>query len=155
MKIFTLLSGVVALFSATAAFAQMPTEGDIKVMSSTPTGSVTVMGLVKQMIYDNADRKIGPIVDVLVGRDGRISAFVVSAGGFVGVPKHDVLVSVSAVEVANKNGKDYLILDVTKQELKDVPGFQYDRGAMTWAPEDSRPSTRGNDGSKVRLLSGQ
>jgi hypothetical protein len=44
----------------------------------------------KQNLYDLSDSKIGEIVDVLVASDGKIAAFIVSVGGFLGMDSKDV-----------------------------------------------------------------
>jgi len=49
----------------------------------------------------------------------------------------------NAVRVTTKdNNKWYLVMNSTKDALKDAKGFKYDRTNMTWAPEDA-PATTG------------
>ena len=49
----------------------------------------------------------------------------------------------NAVRVTTKdNNKWYLVMNSTKDALKDAKGFKYDRTNMTWMPEDA-PATTG------------
>jgi hypothetical protein len=45
--------------------------------------------------------------------DGKVTAFVIGAGGFLGMGRHDVLMPVSAVQATKKNDKTYLAETVT------------------------------------------
>src|SRR5215813_8020199 len=47
-----------------------------------PADSVTVTHWYKQSVYDPADNKIGEIMDLLVDRDGKVTALIVGVGGF-------------------------------------------------------------------------
>jgi PRC-barrel domain protein len=51
-----------------------------------------VAHIYKQNVYDPADNKIGEIMDVLVDRDGKVTALVVGVGGFLGMGEKDVAV---------------------------------------------------------------
>ena len=106
-------------------------------MSTAPIDSFTVTQYYKQNVYDASDKKIGQIADVLVSKDGKIGAVVIGAGGFLGMGKHDVLVPFSAIKSTDKKGKSYLVMDTSKDDLKNAPTFRYDRTAMTWMPDDS------------------
>jgi hypothetical protein len=64
----TALSGV--------GYAQQPTTtADVtarsSVLTAIPSNSTTVTNYYKQNVYDPSDAKIGEIVDVLVGKEGR------------------------------------------------------------------------------------
>jgi D-galactarolactone isomerase len=158
MKSSNLFAAAIALLIASPTFAQVPADKTAKVLRTVPLGNVTVMGLYKQDVYDPSDTKIGQIIDVLVDRDGRLSVFVIGAGNFVGLEKHDVMVQISFVRVARRNGKEFLAMDTSKDELRNAPGFRYDSAAMAWTPDSSsRASARSSeqDRSKARKLTGR
>jgi sporulation protein YlmC with PRC-barrel domain len=98
---------------------------------------MTVTNWYKQNVYDAADNKIGEVKDVLVSQDGKVTALIVSVGGFPGIGEKDVAVPFSSVTQKMKDGKSYLTLDTTKDALKSAPGFAYDSKTMTWAPPPS------------------
>ena len=84
------------------------------------------------MIRPNS--KIGEIRDVLVGRDGKVTAFIVSVGGFLGAGEKDVAVPFNAVSATDKNGKWYLTMNTTKDAMKQAHGYTYDKAKATWVP---------------------
>ena len=109
-----------------------------------PADSVTVTHWYKQNVYDPSDNKIGEIMDVLVDRDGKVTALIVGVGGFLGAGEKDVAVPFNSVRATTKdNNKYYLVMNSTKDALKSAKGFKYDRNAMTWLPEDA-PATTGS-----------
>lgn len=136
-------SGAMAQQSSTAA-------GKSEALSSVPSNSVTVTNFYKQNVYDKSDKKIGQILDVLVGEDGKINALVIGAGGFLGMGKRDVVVPFSAVQVTKKDNKPYLVMDTTKDALKAAPGFAYDRTATTWKREERKTEGSSPSGERSR-----
>jgi sporulation protein YlmC with PRC-barrel domain len=137
-------AAAIAAFVTGAAYAQQPerpaTTGAAppaaaaSTMSSIPTNTSTVTNWYRQDVYDPSDAKIGEISDVLVDNDGKISAFIVSVGGFLGLGEKDVAVPFSAVHATQKNGKWWLTMNATKDALKSAPGYKYDRAKATWVP---------------------
>jgi sporulation protein YlmC with PRC-barrel domain len=133
------IAAVLATALTGAAQAQHTTTGaatpaQMQVLSTLPANSTTVTNFYKQNVYDPSDTKIGEISDVLVGKDGRVEAFIVSVGGFLGVGEKDVAVPFSAVRATDKDGKWYLTMNATKDSLKDARGYKYDKGKATWVP---------------------
>ncbi len=99
-----------------------------------PGQSLTVTDWYKQSVYDPSNSKIGEVKDVLVTQDGKISALIVSVGGFLGMGEKDVAGPCASVKHTMKDGSSYLTLDTSKDALKAAPGFKYDRSSMTWVP---------------------
>src|SRR5262245_48937950 len=109
-----------------------------------PADSVTVTHWYKQNVYDPADSKIGEIMDVLVDREGTVTALIVGVGGFLAMGSTDVATPFTSVREPTKdNNKYFVVMNSTKDALKSAKGFKYDRNAMTWLPEDS-PATTGS-----------
>jgi sporulation protein YlmC with PRC-barrel domain len=46
-------------------------------------------------VYDSSDAKIGEISDVLLNKEGKVNAFMIAVGGFLGVGEKDVAVPLS------------------------------------------------------------
>ena len=121
-----------SLAVSTAALAQSAA----KMNHAIPASSSTVTNWYKQSVYDPKDSKIGEIADVLVDRSGRIDSLIVAVGGFLGAGEKDVSVPFDAVRVTNKNNnKWYLVMNTTKDQLKDAPGFTYDKDSTSWTPD--------------------
>jgi sporulation protein YlmC with PRC-barrel domain len=103
-------------------------------LGSLPADASTVTNWYKQDVYDPSETKIGEITDVLVDRDGRIGAFIVSVGGFLGVGEKHVAVPFNAVHGTQRNGKWWLTMNANKDALKSAAGFKYDRTKAAWEP---------------------
>src|SRR6516164_5030558 len=115
-----------------AAHAQQTTTGAAtpiqgQVLDTLPASTTTVTNYYKQNVYDPSDSKIGEIRDVLVVRDGKVAAFIVSVGGFLGAGEKDVAVRFNAVNATEKNGKWYLTMNTTKDAMKQARGYSYVR----------------------------
>jgi hypothetical protein len=136
-----------ALILCAAASAEMSRTTQAQstpaqVVTSLPSDSVTVTHWYKQNVYDPQDNKIGEIMDVLVDREGKAVALIIGVGGFLGAGEKDVAVLFHSVQVkAKDNNKWYLVMDSTKDQLKNAKGFKYDRNAMRWIPEESSSTT--------------
>ena len=124
---------------AGAAYAQQTTTGvgtqpQEQVLASLPPDAKSIAIYYKRDVYDPSETKIGEISDVLIGKDGKVDAFVVSVGGFLGIGEKDVAVPFSAIHVVDKSGKRYLTMNATKDALKNARAFRYDRAKATWEP---------------------
>jgi len=139
------------VLTTTVASAQTPqlvpqaTPGGpvAQILTSLPGDAMTVTHWYKQNVYDPGENKIGEIMDLLVDKDGKITALIVGVGGFLGMGEKDVAVPFNAVQFNTKdNNKWWPVINATKDALKAAPGYKYDRTAMTWHPE-SAPATTG------------
>jgi sporulation protein YlmC with PRC-barrel domain len=125
--------------TCTSVHAQQQRGGSAaQIMSSIPANSETITHWYKRNVYDPQDGKIGEVMDVLVDREGKATALIIGVGGFLGAGEKDVAVPFNAVQVTNKNSdKWYLIMNATKDALKNAKGFKYDRSEMKWVPEET------------------
>ena len=91
-------------------------------------------------VYNEANDKVGEISDVIIESNGKVRGLVLEAGGFLGMGKHYVLVSMDSLKFANKSDKtssgqtsdtkrewypDRAVMNVTKEQLKSMPEFKY------------------------------
>ena len=79
----------------------------------------TILG---QPIYNDKDERVGAIDDIIVSPDNAVSYAIVSAGGFIGLAKHDVAVPVSKIKLVNNK---LVLAGATKEALKEAPPFEY------------------------------
>jgi sporulation protein YlmC with PRC-barrel domain len=117
-----------------AAIAQQPapvSPARTQVFITEPAGT-TITNFYKQNVYDPGDNKIGDVSDVLVDKQGQITALMIGVGGFLGMGEKDVAVPFSSIRASMKDNKWYLVLDTTKEALKTAPGFKYDRAKTAW-----------------------
>jgi sporulation protein YlmC with PRC-barrel domain len=125
MKTIACLAVATTILS-TSAFAA-------ETLSTLPSNGTTVTNYYKQSVYDPKENKIGDIDDVLVDKDGRITALVIGVGGFLGVGEKDVAVPFSAVKGTKKDNKWWLTLNETKDSLKKAVGFKYNKETTSWS----------------------
>ena len=93
------------------------------------------------------DKKIGDVSDILFDKQGKIEAFVISVGGFLGVGAKDVALAPTAFEVVKgKEGSaDKLKLAMSKDELTQAQNFEpyKDSQTTTGAGSATRPGGMG------------
>ena len=109
---------------------------------TSPAEQFTVTNYYKQDVYDKADNKIGTVDDVLIDKQGRITALIIGVGGFLGVGQKDVSEQFNKVQMTKKNDKWYLVMDASKDALQNAPGLRYDRNTTTWEPDTGNNSNR-------------
>src|SRR4026207_1970982 len=88
-----------------SASAANPSEQTI---SSLPSGALPISDYYNQSVYDTKDNKVGDVNDLLVDKDGKVSAVIIGVGGFLGAGEKNVAVPFNALKLTNKNGKRYL-----------------------------------------------
>jgi hypothetical protein len=72
------------------------------------------------------NEKIGDVSDILFDKDGKVLAYIVGVGGFLGIGSKDVALMPTAFQVKPPTDKDNLKLQLamTKDELKAAPDFK-------------------------------
>ena len=79
-------------------------------------------------VIGSDDKKIGDVSDILFDKDGKIEAYVVGVGGFLGIGAKDVALAPSAFQIVpgdkSKNESDKLRLSMTKDQLKEAANFE-------------------------------
>ncbi len=74
------------------------------------------------------------VKDVLLSKDGNVTAVIVGVGGLLGVGEKDVAVPFNTLALQGKNGDTYLVMNATKEALQSAPGYSYDRERGQWVP---------------------
>ena len=126
MRVIGALATLGCLGIATTALAASET------LKTAPADSWTVTNYYKQSVYDPTEAKIGDVDDVLVDKQGKVTALIVGVGGFLGMGEKDVAVPFNAIKMAKKNDKWWLTMDATKDSLKEATGYKYDKASTTW-----------------------
>ena len=103
-------------------------------ISSLPNGVLSISDYYNQSVYDPKDNKIGDINDLLLDKEGKISAVILGVGCFLGAGEKNVAVPFNAIKLTDKNGKRYLVMDTTKEALNRAPGYTFDRTKKEWIP---------------------
>jgi sporulation protein YlmC with PRC-barrel domain len=137
--------------SAPAVNAQQPrnTANQQGVTATNPAGSDQILPtqmraskMIGANVYDRQNEKLGTVQDLVLDKDGRVAAVVVSVGSVVGVGGKNVAVRMSDIKADNNR----LTLDKTKQQLDKAANYQLtDR--YTGAGKSPSPVTGGEVGS--------
>ena len=79
-------------------------------------------------VVGSDDKKIGDVSDILFDKSGKIEAFVVSVGGFLGMGAKEVAMPPAAFEVVagdkSKGESDKLKVTMSQDELKSAQNFE-------------------------------
>ncbi len=78
--------------------------------------------VLNKVVYNEENKRVGKIDDIIIAPDGTASFFVVGAGGFLGVARHDVAIPVG--QITEQDGK-FVLPGATKAALKSMPKFEY------------------------------
>ena len=77
---------------------------------------------------------IGEINDIIVSKDGEVTAVILGIGGFLGLGERDVSISMDKIRILNdEDGDRFLVVNTSKEMLEQAPEFErpmMDGGAM-------------------------
>ena len=69
---------------------------------------------------------IGDINEIILTNDGSAAAAVIGVGGFLGMGEHQVAVQFKSLKIdRHSNGNDVIMLDTTKDALKQAPEWTW------------------------------
>ena len=128
LRKLALSASVLALAGSLAAAQVEPMRNSSSGRSVAAPSSLSTMhwlasDIYKADVYDNAEDKIGVVTDLILDNNGNVTTAVVSVGGLLGVGKKDVAVPFKDLKVVSRDGKDWLVLNQTKEELKTAPAY--------------------------------
>ena len=83
---------------------------------------------------DNAE-KIGDVNDIVLDKDNQAQSLVIGVGGFLGMGEKSVAFDYAKAQWATKDNDRWLVVEGTKEQLKELPAF--DRKAYDPAPAAS------------------
>lgn len=130
------LAGAMATMVVGAALAEQPmgraATSTIQFMTALPQNALLVSNIHEQNVYDPQENKIGEVKDLVLDRSGKITAAIISVGGFLGIGEKDVAVAFDAIHAAERNNKWWLTMNATKDELKSATGFRFDKNKGLW-----------------------
>ena len=123
----SVVSVLMATAGVTTAMAQ-PVAGtavlgvSVSEVQAVATGWSLKKSILGKSVYNDENKTVGKIDDVIVTPDKAVSYAIVGVGGFLGVGKHDVAIPVSQFKV---EAKKIMLPGATKDALKALPKFEY------------------------------
>jgi hypothetical protein len=110
---------------APAASASQPSGGKADFVTSQKPDQWLASNFKGTDVVGSDDKKIGDVSDVLFNKNGRVEAYVISVGGFLGMGAKHVALAPSSFEVVpgTQGGADKLKLSASVDELKQTQNF--------------------------------
>jgi sporulation protein YlmC with PRC-barrel domain len=128
LKILVLSASVFAsgLALAETTMTREPSTGRSVVTnpsSSLSTDHWLASDVYKADVYDPSEHKIGNVTDLVIDSNGNVTGAIIGVGGFLGISQKDVMIPFKELKVSTRDGKDWLVLNRTKDELKLAPAY--------------------------------
>jgi sporulation protein YlmC with PRC-barrel domain len=132
-------SAIAATSLAAALFGPVPVYAQVAGGTTTVATNVVevtriAMGwsvkktLMGKTIYNDTGAKVGKVEDLIISPDKALTYVIVGAGGFVGIGRHDVAITVSQIQ--DEGGK-LVMPGATKDMIKAMPEFAYANTSTT------------------------
>ena len=114
--------------------------GEPKVVASQSPDQILASKFKGTDVLGTDNKKIGDVSDILFDKNGKIEAYVISVGGFLGMGAKEVALAPSSFEVVpGKHGNaDQLKLSMNKDQIKQAQNFK--------EYQPPRPTTTGMGG---------
>ncbi|EJF81111.1 PRC-barrel domain-containing protein [Bartonella doshiae] len=81
--------------------------------------------LIGASVYNIENENIGEVRDIIL-RENNMAGIVIAVGGFLGIGESYVVVSPETTQMINDYGKWKIIINATKDSLKEAPTFKYE-----------------------------
>jgi len=69
-------------------------------------------------------KKIGDVSDILFSKDGKIEAYILSVGGFLGVGAKEVALAPASLQLVQEKDSWQFKVSMTKDQLAQAPNFE-------------------------------
>lgn len=100
--------------------------------------------LIGTKVRGTGDESVGEVNDVLLDRNGNVVGAVIGVGGFLGMGEKDVAVPFTSLQMVRNSDGDQVILNKSKDELKNAPTFkEYSRTGTGTATGTGAAGTTG------------
>jgi hypothetical protein len=113
--------------ATTAPPARAPSTDTTQMKSKAPTQEVTgawnAKDFMRSRVYNMSGERVGDVNDILVD-DGRVTAFVIGVGGFLGIGEKEVSLKPDQVKrMVHSDGETYFTVNTTKEQLQAAPEY--------------------------------
>ncbi|KQP75772.1 photosystem reaction center subunit H [Methylobacterium sp. Leaf111] len=121
------LAAVTALTGPVLAKDEAPTPPTTVKFAPVPQDAVLSYNLIGLNVVDGTNSNVGDIKDLVIEK-GRLTGYIMSVGGFLGVGERYVVVDPSSVALTYDAGakKWKASVNASKDALKAAPEFKYD-----------------------------
>ena len=121
----------IAAVTLAAAAVGSALAAPITFIEKQQAGEFLAHRLVGTKVLNAQADEIGDVKDVVIDKNGAVSAVVVGVGGFLGIPDKLVAVPLSAINIGDVvQSSRVVVLDTTKEALKAAPSYSATDPAM-------------------------
>jgi sporulation protein YlmC with PRC-barrel domain len=93
-------------------------------LKAVPATAVSAEKLIGTTVYGSEEETLGTVGDALMTPDGQVEAFVVDVGGFLGLGKKPIAISIENLDLlSSKDGKIAVYTPFTKEQLTAHPAY--------------------------------
>ncbi|MGH6860372.1 MAG: PRC-barrel domain-containing protein [Phyllobacterium sp.] len=104
--------------------AEKPAAAPRSALKPVPSTAMSADKLIGSVVYGPEDETLGSVGDALMTPDGQMEAFVVDVGGFLGLGKKPIAISIENLDLmADESGKISVFTPFTKKELEAHPAY--------------------------------
>ena len=80
-------------------------------------------------VYNLKNEEVGEVEDLILDNGKTVRAMIVSVGGFLGMGERYVSLDPGSVVISRQNGGTRIVVNTTKEELKNAPEFKWEKNA--------------------------
>ena len=95
----------------------------------TDAGEIRASKLIGSSVYNDRDEKIGKVDDVVLGKDNKADAVILSVGGFLGMGSKLIAVPYGSLRLGDtkhaSSDNKVVMVGATKDSLRALPNFNY------------------------------
>ncbi len=89
-----------------------------------PDGTMLSTDLVGANVRVGDQEKAGSVSDLILAKDGKVEAVVLSVGGFLGLGSREIAVKLEDVQITSDGKKPVVQLEARKVDLEKAPPFK-------------------------------
>jgi sporulation protein YlmC with PRC-barrel domain len=82
-----------------------------------------ISAILNRAILNDEGETVGEIDDLIISPNGKVASIILSVGGFLGIDEKLVAVPFKPLKITDMG----VVYNITKQELKNQPGFSYEK----------------------------
>jgi sporulation protein YlmC with PRC-barrel domain len=100
-----------------------PMGRSVATSASSSMANWLISDIYKANVYDNLENKLGHVTDFVLDDDGNVMMAVIGVGRTLGAGQKDVAVPFTDLKISSRDGKAWLVLYRTKDDLKNAPPY--------------------------------
>lgn len=109
---------------STAVAAQETKPASIQFVAEQTQAEVLATDFTGEAVVTKSGERVGDINNLVFDESGRIALGVIGVGGFMGMGEKEVAVPFDTLKPETRDGKQVLVLDVTKEQIQAAPAYK-------------------------------